>query len=203
MKQCFRVIRVFSGLTFASAMKVLDTELAGLKIIELDVFGDGRGRFLETYRASRYDEAGIDADFVQDNVSVSQRGVLRGMHWQDGANAQAKLVCILAGAAWDVVVDIRRDSPTFGKWKAVELSATNGRQLFIPRGFAHGFLALEDDTIFGYKCDNYYDKASERGFMFDDPEVGIAWPEVDGGYVLSPKDRIHPSFREACGAIGR
>jgi dTDP-4-dehydrorhamnose 3,5-epimerase len=102
-----------------------------------------------------------------------------------------------------VAVHIRQDSATFGKWKAVELSAANGRQLFIPRGFAHGFLALEDNTIFGYKCDNYYDKASERGFRFDDPEVGIAWPEIDGGYVLSPKDEVHPSFREACGAIGR
>lgn len=184
-------------------MKVIGTELEGLKIIELDVFGDGRGRFLETFSARRYAEAGINCVFVQDNVSVSQRGVLRGMHWQSGASAQAKLVGILAGAALDVAVDIRRESPTFGKWKAVELSAANGRQLFIPRGFAHGFLALEDNTIFGYKCDNYYDKASERGFRFDDPEVGIAWPEIDGGYVLSPKDGAHPSFREACGAIGR
>ena len=180
-------------------MKAIDTELEGLKIIELDVFGDGRGRFFETYSAARYAAAGIEVTFVQDNVSVSQRGVLRGMHWQVGASAQAKLVSVLAGAVWDVVVDIRKGSPTFGKWKSIELSAANGRQLFIPRGFAHGFLALEDNTIFSYKCDNYYDKASELGFRFDDPEVGIAWPDVAGGYVLSPKDRVHPSFREACG----
>lgn len=179
-------------------MKVIDTEFEGLKIIELDIFGDGRGRFFETYSANRYAAAGINAVFRQDNVSVSARGVLRGMHWQAGESAQAKLVCVLVGAVWDVVVDMRRDSPTFGKWKAVELSATNGRQLFIPRGFAHGFLALEDGTMFHYKCDNFYDHAAERGFRFDDPDVGIAWPDVGADYILSAKDREHPSFQAAC-----
>lgn len=179
-------------------MKIIDTEFEGLKIIELDVFGDGRGRFFETWSAKRYVEAGIDCAFVQDNVSVSQCGVLRGMHWQSGEKAQAKLVCVLSGAVLDVVVDIREESKTFGKWMTVELSSMNGRQFFIPRGFAHGFLALQNNTVFSYKCDNGYDKASERGFRYDDPDIGILWPDIGKGFILSDKDKLHPSFREAC-----
>jgi len=182
-------------------MNVIDTDFEGLKIIELDVFGDGRGRFLETYNARRYSQEGIHCAFLQDNVSVSQRGVLRGMHWQTGRSAQSKLVSVLSGAVFDAVVDIRPGSGTFGRVFTTELSSANGRQLFIPRGFAHGFMSLEDNTIFSYKCDNLYDKASERGFRYDDPEVRIPWPDIGCERILSPKDLAHPSFRDALAAL--
>lgn len=182
-------------------MNVIDTDFEGLKVIEFDVFGDGRGRFFETYNARRYAQEGMHCAFLQDNVSVSSRGVLRGMHWQAGRSAQSKLICVLAGAVFDAVVDIRPESATFGKVFTIELSSANRRQLFVPRGFAHGFLALEDNTIVSYKCDNLYDKASERGFRFDDPEVGIPWPDIGCERILSPKDLAHPSFRDALAAL--
>ena len=134
-------------------MKVIDTEIEGVKIIEPDVFGDPRGWFCETYNAERYRNAGIDAVFVQDNESFSAKGVVRGLHWQAAPHTQAKLVRVIKGSVWDVAVDIRKDSKTFGKHIAVVLSADNRRQLFIPRGFAHGFIVLEDNTLFCYKCD--------------------------------------------------
>ena len=171
-------------------MKVIATDIDGLKIIEPDIHRDERGHFAETYNSARYRAAGVDCVFVQDNESLSQKGVLRGLHWQAGEWAQAKLVRVARGAVWDVAVDIRRGSPTFGRHAAVTLSAANARQFFIPRGFAHGFLVLEDDTLFTYKCDRLYHPEAERGLKFDAPELGIAWPELDAPRLLSPKDRL-------------
>lgn len=177
-------------------MKVLETEIPGALIVEPDVHRDARGYFAETYNAARYREAGIAAQFVQDNESLSQKGVLRGLHWQAGEWSQAKLVRVVRGAVWDVAVDIRQGSPTYGRHVAVTLSGENGRQFFIPRGFAHGFLVLEDDTLFAYKCDNFYHPESERGMKFDDPALGISWPELDAPRLLSPKDLCHPGFAD-------
>ena len=177
-------------------MKVINAELEGLKIIEPDVFGDGRGWFCEQYNAARYKAAGITVDFVQDNESFSSKGVVRGLHWQAGEHCRAKLVRVIRGAAWDVAVDIRKDSPTFGKHVAVTLTAENRKQFFIPRGFAHGFIVLEDNTLFSYKCDNFYCAAADRGMRFDDPALGIEWPKVDVELRLSEKDRRHPMFSD-------
>jgi dTDP-4-dehydrorhamnose 3,5-epimerase len=173
-------------------MEVIETEIPDVKIVVPDVFRDARGYFVETYNAERYAKAGITAHFVQDNESKSSRGVLRGLHWQAGEHAQAKLVRVVRGAVWDVAVDIRKGSPTFGRHVACELTAANGRQFFIPRGFAHGFVVLEDDTLFSYKCDNLYCRESERGMKFDDPALGIEWPQVDVELKLSEKDQRHP-----------
>ena len=173
-------------------MKLTDTEIEGVEIVEPEVFGDERGWFCETYSAARYREAGIRADFVQDNESFSSQGVVRGLHWQAAPHTQAKLVRVIRGAVWDVAVDIRKNSPTFGKHVAVVLSADNRKQLFIPRGFAHGFLVLEDGTLFSYKCDNLYCPAADRGIRFDDPALGIKWPDAAARPLLSPKDRALP-----------
>jgi dTDP-4-dehydrorhamnose 3,5-epimerase len=177
-------------------MNVIETEIDGVKIVEPDVRRDERGYFCETYSRKRYFDAGITAEFVQDNESFSMKGVVRGLHWQTAPYAQAKLVRVIRGRVLDVAVDIRKGSPTFGKYTATELSAENGRQLFIPRGFAHGFMILEDNTLFGYKCDNPYNPACERGLRFDDPSVGIKWPDVGADFILSAKDRNHPSLGE-------
>ena len=173
-------------------MQVFDTSIEGVKIIVPMVIGDERGFFVETYSEERYREAGVTAKFVQDNVSCSRKGVVRGLHWQAGEACQAKLVQVIKGSVWDVAVDIRKDSPTFGKYVAETLTAENHHQLYIPRGFAHGFIVLEDDTLFSYKCDNYYDPKSERGLRFDDPALGIKWPECDVELRLSEKDKRHP-----------
>ncbi len=177
-------------------MKISDTDIAGVKIVEPRVVRDARGYFCETYNAGRYKAAGVVADFVQDNESLSSKGVVRGLHWQAGVHAQAKLLRVIRGAVLDVAVDIRKGSPTYGRHVAVELSAENGRQLFVPRGFAHGFIVLEDDTLFSYKCDNLYCRESERGLRFDDPALGIAWPCLGTPPTLSEKDRLHPSLAE-------
>ena len=174
------------------SMDVISTEIPDVKIVEPVIFRDARGYFVETYNAARYAEAGIAADFVQDNESCSSRGVLRGLHWQAGRHAQAKLVRVIRGAVWDVAVDIRKGSPTFGKSVSCELTAENGRQFFIPRGFAHGFVVLEDNTLFAYKCDNVYCRESERGLKFDDPALGIKWPWPGRDFLLSEKDKLHP-----------
>ena len=173
-------------------MKVTDTEIAGVKIIEPDVFGDNRGWFVEQYNKARYQAAGVTADFVQDNESFSSKGVVRGLHWQAGEHCQAKLVRVIRGAVWDVAVDIRKGSPTFGKYISVILTGENKKQFFIPRGFAHGFVVLEDNTLFSYKCDNLYCKESERGLMFNDPALAIEWPEIDVEIKLSDNDQKHP-----------
>lgn len=175
-------------------MKISDTNIDGVKIIEPDVFGDRRGWFCEQYNEARYRAAGIDATFVQDNESFSSKGVVRGLHWQAGAHAQAKLVRVIRGAVWDVVVDIRKGSPTFGKYVSIVLTGENRKQFFIPRGFAHGFVVLEDDTLFSYKCDNLYCRESERGLMFNDPALAIEWPSVDAEIKLSEKDQKHPTL---------
>ena len=177
-------------------MKVVETDIAGLKVLEVDVFRDARGYFAETYNADRYAAAGIREVFVQDNESLSQKGVVRGLHWQTGSAAQAKLVRVVHGAVWDVVVDIRKGSPTYGRHFAVALTGENRKQLLIPRGFAHGFIVLEDDTLFSYKCDNAYNKAAERGMRFDDPALGIVWPDVGVPLTLSEKDKKHPFFKD-------
>lgn len=173
-------------------MNVISTKIDGVKIIEPDVFKDVCGYFCETYNAARYKAAGIAADFVQDNESFSMKGVVRGLHWQAGEHCQAKLVRVIKGAVWDVAVDIRKGSPTFGKYVAEVLSAENGRQFFVPRGFAHGFVVLEDNTLFSYKCDDFYCKESERGLMFNDPALKIEWPKIDMPILLSEKDQHHP-----------
>ena len=177
-------------------MKVIETAIEGVKIIEPEVFGDARGWFVEQYNAERYRAAGITANFVQDNESFSSRGVVRELHWQEGDAAQAKLVRVIRGSVWDVAVDVRKGYPTFGKHVAVTLSAENKRQFFIPRGFAHGFIVLEDDTLFSYKCDNLYSPKSERGLLFSDPALGIQWPEVGVPLTLSEKDKFHPTLAE-------
>lgn len=177
-------------------MKVTTTEIEGVLVIEPDVHGDSRGWFVEQYNEARYKEAGVTADFVQDNESFSSKGVVRGLHWQAGEHCQAKLVRVIKGAVWDVAVDIRNGSPTFGKYVSVILSGDNKKQFFIPRGFAHGFVVLEDETLFSYKCDNLYCKESERGLMFNDPALGIRWPEVDVEIKLSDKDQKHPPLAE-------
>ena len=177
-------------------MKVTATDIEGVRIIEPDMHGDSRGWFVEQYNAARYKAAGIAADFVQDNESFSSKGVVRGLHWQAGTHGQAKLVRVIKGAAWDVAVDIRKGSPTFGKYVAVILTGDNKKQLFIPRGFAHGFIVLEDETLFSYKCDNLYCKESERGLMFNDPALGITWPEIGVPLTLSERDQHHPPLAE-------
>ncbi|MFY7836470.1 MAG: dTDP-4-dehydrorhamnose 3,5-epimerase [Novosphingobium sp.] len=163
-------------------MKIIECDIAGPLIIEPRVFGDERGFFLESWNAQGFAEAGLDLTFVQDNHSRSQKGVLRGMHFQNPA-PQGKLVRVVRGAVFDAVVDLRRSSPTFGKWTGVTLSAENKRMFWVPEGFAHGFLTLEDDTDFLYKCTSPYAPQNEASLAWDDPTVGIEWP-LDG---IEPK----------------
>ena len=177
-------------------MNVVATEIPDVLIVEPQVFGDSRGWFVEQYNAGRYKAAGIDADFVQDNESFSSKGVVRGLHWQAAPHTQAKLVRVVRGAVWDVAVDIRKGSPTFGRYVAVTLSAENRRQLYIPRGFAHGFIVLEDDTLFSYKCDRFYCKEADRGMLFSDPALGIEWPDLGVELKLSEKDVRNPLLKD-------
>jgi dTDP-4-dehydrorhamnose 3,5-epimerase len=170
-------------------MKLISTSLPGVLIIEPRVFRDERGFFLETYHAERYREAGLDATFVQDNHSRSMRGTLRGLHWQ-AERPQGKLVRVLLGEIYDVAVDIRPDSPTFGQWVGFTLSADNFRQAWIPPGFAHGFCVTSEVAEVEYKCTDFYDPPSERGLIWNDPEVGIVWPIQDP--ILSARDQKHP-----------
>jgi len=170
-------------------MRVLETALPGVLILEPDVFEDQRGYFLETYHQERYDEAGLDCPFVQDNLSYSVRGSLRGLHYQY-PHGQAKLVQVIKGEVFDVAVDIRRGSPTFGQWIGEKLSDKNRRQMFIPEGFAHGFRVLSDTAIFVYKCSDFYTPDSERGILWSDPDLGIEWPCEEP--LLSEKDSKYP-----------
>jgi dTDP-4-dehydrorhamnose 3,5-epimerase len=175
-------------------LKVITTDIKDLLILEPDVFTDDRGYFFEAYSYSAYAELGIRDAFVQDNEAQSRKGVLRGLHYQVGELAQSKLVRVITGAVFDVAVDIREDSTTYLKWYGIELSAQNRRQLYIPRGFAHGYLSLEDNTIFSYKCDNFYSKLHEGGIRYDDPALGISWP-IDGiAPIVSEKDLHLPAF---------
>ncbi len=179
-------------------MKISETELPGVLLLEPKRFGDDRGFFMELFHAKRYAEAGISGPFVQDNFSRSAKGILRGLHFQE-PNAQGKLVQVLAGAVYDVAVDIRRGSPTFGKWVGVELSADNRRQLWVPAGFAHGFCVLSETADFVYKVTSYYDAATESGFRFDDPDVGIEWPDVE--LLYSERDRSAPRLAEIAAGL--
>ncbi len=175
-------------------MKVIETELPGVLILELKRFGDDRGFFMEMFQAKRYAEVGIVGPFVQDNFSRSAKGTLRGLHFQE-PNAQGKLVQALAGAVYDVAVDIRRGSPTFGKWVGVELSADNRRQLWVPAGFAHGFCVLSESADFHYKCTDFYSPGSEHGIAWNDPDLGIPWPVTSP--LLSAKDSAAPRLKDA------
>lgn len=177
-------------------MKVVDTALPEVKLIEPKLFGDDRGFFLESWNARTFAEAGIDAAFVQDNHSRSARGVLRGLHYQM-VRPQGKLVRVAAGRVFDVAVDIRRSSPNFGRWVGYELSAENKRMLWVPGGFAHGFLALEDGTDFLYKCTDYYAPEHDRSMRWDDPAIGIEWPLSGLDPTLSAKDAAAPLLADA------
>lgn len=169
------------------------TEIEGVFVIEPKVYGDERGYFMETYNEQEFKEAGLDYMFVQDNQSSSRKGVLRGLHFQKN-HPQAKLVRVLAGEVFDVVVDLRAGSPTYGKWVGVLLSADNRKQLMIPRGFAHGFMVMSDTAEFAYKCDDFYHPEDEGGIMYD--SAGIEWPEIDGELILSERDLKHPTLDE-------
>jgi dTDP-4-dehydrorhamnose 3,5-epimerase len=186
-------------------MKLLPTELPGVVIVEPAVFSDDRGWFSESYNEARFNAAlqalglPVPRSFVQDNHSCSKSGVLRGLHYQLPPHAQGKLVRVVRGAAYDVAVDIRRGSPTFGRWVGVELSARNQRQLWIPEGYAHAFLALQDDTHFLYKTTDFYAKDCERSIRWDDDDIGITWPLPQGLPVplVAPKDAAAPSLAQA------
>lgn len=179
-------------------MNVIETNIKEVKIIEPSIFSDSRGYFFESFSDKEFREKVCNTTFVQDNESYSTRGVLRGLHYQCGEHAQAKLVRVVRGTVLDVAVDIREESPTFGKYVAVVLSENNHKQLFIPRGFAHGFLVLSDEATFQYKCDNFYHKESERGIMWNDPSIGIEWGAMlKEGINLSEKDMKHPLLADA------
>ena len=176
-------------------MMLIETKLKDCYILDPDRFGDNRGWFSESYNKKVFEDLGLNYDFVQDNESFSaKKGVLRGLHFQNEPYTQAKIVRCTRGAVYDVAVDIRHDSPTYGMWIGVELSEENGRQLLIPRGFLHGFQTLTDNVKFAYKCDNYYNKESDGGVMYNDPDIGVVWPIEDP--ILSEKDKHHPKLRE-------
>jgi dTDP-4-dehydrorhamnose 3,5-epimerase len=168
-------------------MNVIETDLPGVLIIEPKVFGDDRGFFMETWNKERYAEAGIPTEFVQDNLSFSRKGVLRGLHFQD-PNPQGKLVSVLQGEVYDVAVDIRRGSPAFGKWVGVSLSSDNKRQLYVPEGFAHGFCVRSEFALFSYKCTDSYNSLAEKTLMWNDSNIGIEWPVIDP--QISGKDKV-------------
>lgn len=179
-----------------SKFNFIKTDIPDVQIIEPTVFGDDRGYFMETYQIDEFAAAGIDKPFVQDNQSRSTKGVLRGLHFQI-EHPQSKLVRVVSGEVFDVAVDLRPDSPTYGKWEGAVLSAENRRQFFVPRGFAHGFLVLSDVAEFCYKCDDVYHPNDEGGLMWNDPEIGIEWPILEGmELVLSEKDKAHPGLKD-------
>jgi len=178
-------------------MRFTRTKIEDVVIIEPVVHGDERGYFVETYRHDKLEEfLGYKIDFIQDNESKSSRGVLRGLHYQLHPSAQTELVRVIKGRVLDVAVDIRKNSPTFGKWVSVELTDENKRQLLVPRGFAHGFVVLEDDTVFAYKVDNYYSPQNDRGVAFDDKDLGIDWGIDIDELKLSDKDKIQPKLKD-------
>lgn len=174
-------------------MDVFDADLPGVRIIEPDVYTDDRGAFLETWNARAYGKRGLNVSFVQDNLSRSHRHVLRGLHFQN-PRPQGKLISVLKGEAFDVVVDIRADSETFGEWESIVLSADNARQLYVPEGFAHGFLVTSDEALFHYKCTDFYHPDTERGIRWNDPTLGIDWP-IDSP-VLSERDQNAPLLED-------
>lgn len=178
------------------------TSIEGVVVVDAKAYGDDRGYFMETYKKPDFVAGGIDVDFVQDNQSSSTKGVLRGLHFQIN-HPQSKLVRVVSGEVFDVAVDLREGSPTYGKWEGAILSAENKRQFFIPRGFAHGFLVLSEKAEFCYKCDDVYHPNDEGGLMWNDPAIGIKWPALQGDnsfdeskIILSDKDKVHPAFRK-------
>lgn len=178
-------------------MKIKNTPLNDCYIIEPTIFNDDRGYFYEKYNEAKFQElTGMNGHFVQDNISKSSYGVLRGLHLQKGEHAQAKLVSCLEGRVLDVAVDLRKNSSTFGKWFSIELSAENKLQFYVPRGFGHGFSVLSETAVFAYKCDNYYNKESEGGVLYNDPDLQIDWNLPESALILSDKDKIQPTFAE-------
>ena len=181
--------KIFGNFTFK------ETSIKDVYVIEPKKYGDNRGYFMETYKESDFIKAGLNYKFIQDNQSKSKKGVLRGLHFQKSF-PQAKLVRCIEGEVFDVCVDLRKDSPTYGKWEGVVLSAELGNQFMIPRGFAHGFVVLSESATFCYKCDELYHPEDEGGIMWNDPAIGINWPEV-GEVLLSEKDKLHPSLKDS------
>ena len=179
-------------------MNATETKLKGCFILEPKVFQDKRGYFFESFNQQLFNTlTKTSTKFVQDNESFSTKGVLRGLHYQKGEHAQAKLVRVIKGKVLDVTVDIRKDSETFGKYVAIELSGINNKQLFVPRGFAHGFIVLSETAIFSYKCDNFYNKESERGVIYNDPTLNIDWQLPDSELIVSEKDMLLPKLKNA------
>jgi dTDP-4-dehydrorhamnose 3,5-epimerase len=178
-------------------MKIFETKIPGLLIVEPRVFADERGYFFESYSQKSFATRQIDTVFVQDNESKSVKGVIRGLHYQLGPFSQTKLVRVIVGVVYDVAVDLRKGSPTFGQWVGVELSAENKLQFYIPQGFAHGFSVLSETAIFAYKCDNLYNPQAERGILFNDPALGIDWKVAPDEAIISGKDLKNPLFAEA------
>ena len=178
-------------------MKVIKTDIEGVVILEPEVYTDERGYFFESYSQQRFDEVVSPIRFVQENESKSRYGVIRGLHYQRGDAAQAKLVSVVRGRILDIAVDIRKSSPTFGKYVAVEISEDNKRQIFVPRGFAHGFAVLSDEAVLQYKCDNYYAPSEERGIAWNDPAIGIDWGIPEDVATLSNKDIQNPRLTDA------
>ena len=180
-------------------MKATETILKGCFVLEPTIYEDERGVFYEAYNKATFEKGiGKKVDFVQDNHSVSQKGVLRGLHFQTGRNAQAKLLRVVKGEVLDVVVDLRKESATFGKHFKIQLSESNKKMLFIPKGMAHGFLVLKEETIFSYKCDNYYKKEADSGIFYDDADLNIDWEFPKEDIILSHKDKNLQSFKEFC-----
>ena len=178
-------------------MKIRETHIPGLLVIEPDVYGDSRGYFFESFSARKFEEmTGIKTEFVQDNESRSSYGVVRGLHMQLPPHSQAKLVRVVDGRVLDVAVDLRKDSPTFGQHFSIELSGENHLQVYIPKGFAHGFSVLSEEAVFQYKCDEYYAPESEAAIAWDDKDLNIDWKVPADDVVLSPKDKCHPTFNE-------
>ena len=177
-------------------MEIIKTAIEGLLVIKPQVFVDARGYFVETYNEKRYREAGIDAQFVQDNQSCSSYGVVRGLHFQRPPYTQAKLVCCTVGRVLDIAVDLRKNSPTFGQWHSVELSAENHLQFFIPKGFAHGFSVLSETAVFTYKCDELYHPEADGGILLSDPDLAIDWQVPEELRILSEKDKKHPLLKD-------
>lgn len=181
---------------FALMINVVKTSIPGVVIVEPRVYGDARGYFFESWSQRDFNEAVCPVSFVQDNESKSRYGVLRGLHFQKGEFAQAKLLRVVRGRVLDVAVDIRKDSPFFGKYVSVELSEDNHRQLFIPRGFAHGFVVLSEEAVFQYKTDNFYNPDAEGAIAWNDPAIGIDWLVPEGDIILSGKDRCNPLLKD-------
>ena len=174
-------------------MKVTESDLPGVFLVEPEVRGDARGYFMETWNVARYEQAGLSARFVQDNVSYSARGALRGLHFQN-PNAQGKLVYVLQGEVFDVAVDIRVGSPTFGRWTGITLSGDNKRQMYIPEGFAHGFCVTSERALFAYKCTDFYNPEAEASVLWNDPDIGIDWPITLP--ILSDRDKNAPRLKD-------